>query len=58
MNTVEGLTTENSNAERLAGQYETQIRGIQNQYLITYAILNSERVNAKLMVEIKNLMNA
>lgn len=51
------MATQNQNDERLAKQYEVQIRAVQNSYLITYAILNAEKVNAQLMVLIKNDMN-
>lgn len=39
-------------------QYVTQIRNIQNQFIITKAILDSEVVNAQLMVAIKQDLNA
>jgi hypothetical protein len=57
-NNREAQETANKNDERLAKQYETQIRAVQNQYFITYAVLLAEKTNADLMVAIKQDMNA
>lgn len=57
LNKQEAQRTQNKNDERLAIQYETQIRALQNQFIITKAILDSELANAQLMVAIKMDMN-
>jgi hypothetical protein len=53
-----GQDTANKNDERLSKQFEVQIRAVENQYFITYAILLAEKTNADLMVAIKADMNA
>jgi hypothetical protein len=57
LNNQEAQRTQNTNDERLAQQYETQIRALQNQFIITKAILDAELANAQLMVAIKRDMN-
>jgi hypothetical protein len=58
MNNRMAQDTANKNNERLAKQFEVQIRAVQNQYFITYAVLLAEKTNADLMVAIKADMNA
>lgn len=58
MNNRMAQDTANKNDERLAKQFEVQIRAVQNQYFITYAVLLAEKTNADLMVAIKADMNA
>jgi hypothetical protein len=43
---MEAVRTSNANAERLASQYETQIRALQNGFIITKAKLDAELANA------------
>jgi regulator of replication initiation timing len=50
--------TQNVNDQRLATQYETQIRAIQNQFTITKSILQAELTVAQQMVVILEDINA
>jgi hypothetical protein len=58
LNNREAAEAANRNDQRLADTFETQIRGVQNNYIIDKAILENEITNAQLLVAINQNINA
>lgn len=58
VNNYEALKTQNKNDERLRDQFETQIRVVQNGFLIEKAQLVAEMTNGELMVAVNKNLNA
>jgi hypothetical protein len=58
INNRDAADTADRNDQRLADTFETQIRGVQNNYIINKAILENEITNAQLLVAINQNINA